>query len=110
MGVVGMVEVAVGVAILTRWTRVCAYLACAWLVGIAANLVLADMYDVAVRDVAMAVGAFTLARLEEVRQDASVRGRASAPQRVAWRRLDRHTFGWARCGPTRRRSPRRLQA
>jgi hypothetical protein len=34
-----------------------------WLIGIAVNLVIAGFYDVAVRDVAMAVSAFCLARL-----------------------------------------------
>lgn len=70
MGFVGIVELAVGVAILTRWTRAGAYVASVWLVAVAANLVLAGLYDVAVRDVVMAVGAFTLARLEELRQEA----------------------------------------
>ena len=79
MGIVGIVELAVGVAILTRWTRVGAYVASAWLVGVAANLVLAGFYDVAVRDVVMAVGAFTLARLEEVRQETAAYGFDSAP-------------------------------
>jgi hypothetical protein len=70
MGVVGVVELAVGVAILTGWTRLGAYVASAWLVGVAANLVAAGFLDVAVRDVVMALAAFTLARLTEVRQDA----------------------------------------
>jgi hypothetical protein len=37
--------------------------------GVAANLALAGLFDVAVRDVVMALTAFTLARLAEVRQD-----------------------------------------
>lgn len=67
MYVVGVVEIAVGVAILTRWTVLGSYVAAVWLLCIAANLVLAGVFDVAVRDVAMAIGAFTLARLTEVR-------------------------------------------
>ena len=70
MGMVGVIEVAVGVAILTGRTRIGAYVASAWLLGIAANLVLAGFYDVAVRDVIMSIAAFTLARLAEVRQEA----------------------------------------
>lgn len=85
MGIVGIVELAVGVAILTRWTRAGAYVASAWLLGVAANLVLAGFYDVAVRDVVMAIGAFTLARLAEVRQEAPAFGFHSAPQRAAGR-------------------------
>jgi hypothetical protein len=68
MGVVGVIEMAVGLAILTRWTHVAAYVASAWLMGVALNLVLAGFYDVAVRDVVMALAAFTLARLTEARQ------------------------------------------
>lgn len=85
MSIVGIVELAVGVAILTRWTRLGAYVASAWLVGVAANLVLAGFYDVAVRDVVMAVGAFTLARLAEVRQEAPVYEFDRAPQHAAGR-------------------------
>ena len=70
MGIVGVIEIAVGLAILTAWTRLGAYVASVWLVLIALNLVLAGYFDVAVRDVVMAIGAFTLARLTEVRQEA----------------------------------------
>jgi hypothetical protein len=69
MGLVGVIEIAVGLAILTGWTRLGAYVASAWLLGIAVNLVLAGFYDIAVRDVVMALAAFTLARLAEVRQE-----------------------------------------
>ena len=86
MGAVGVVEVGVGVAILAGWTRIGAYAASAWLLGIAANLVLAGFYDVAVRDVVMALAAFTLARLAEVQQ-APVNG----VSRVAERRDHRLT-------------------
>jgi hypothetical protein len=73
MGVVGVIEIAVGVAILAGWTRVGAYVASAWLLGVAANLVAAGAFDIAVRDVVMAIAAFTLARLTEVRAEAVVR-------------------------------------
>jgi hypothetical protein len=72
MGIVGVIELAVGVAILTGWTRVGAYVASAWLLGVAGNLGLAGFYDVAVRDVVIAIAAFTLARLAEVRQETPV--------------------------------------
>jgi len=68
MGLVGVVEFAVGAAILAGWTRLGAYVASAWLLGVAANLVGAGFYDVAVRDVVMSLAAFTLARLAEVRE------------------------------------------
>ena len=66
MGIVGVIELAVGVAILAGWTRAGAYVASAWLVAVAANLALAGYYDVAVRDLVMSIAAFTLARLAEV--------------------------------------------
>jgi len=74
MGLVGVIEFAVGVAILAGWTRLGAYVACAWLLGVAANLVAAGFYDVAVRDVVMSLAAFTLARLAEVREVAPAYG------------------------------------
>ena len=68
MRVVGVVEMAVGLAILAGWTRIGGYVAAAWLVAIAGNLVSTGMfYDLAVRDVEIAIAAFTLARLSEVR-------------------------------------------
>jgi hypothetical protein len=70
MGIVGVIELAVGLAILTGWTRIGAYVASAWLVGVALNLALAGFFDVAVRDLVMSVAAFTLARLTEARQQA----------------------------------------
>ena len=69
MQIIGGVEVAVGVAVLTVATRAGAYIASAWLVAIALNLLTTGQYfDVAVRDVLMAIAAFTLARLTEVRE------------------------------------------
>ncbi len=73
MRAVGVVEMGVGLAILAGWTRIGGYVAAAWLVGIAANLISAGMfYDVAVRDVVMALAAYTLARLSEARQGVAV--------------------------------------
>jgi hypothetical protein len=72
MRAIGLVEMIVGIAILTRWTRLGAYVAAAWLVGIALNLVaMGAFFDVAVRDLLLAVAAYTLARLTEVRQPAT---------------------------------------
>jgi hypothetical protein len=69
MHAVGIIEIAVGLMVLTRWTRLGAWIAAAWLVLIAVNLVTLGMFDIAVRDLAMAVGAYTLARLAELRQE-----------------------------------------
>ena len=65
MAVVGIVEVCVGLAILTAWTRYGALVASVWLLAVAGNLALAGFLDVAVRDVVLSIAAFTLARLAE---------------------------------------------
>ena len=66
MMAVGVIEVAVGVLILAAAPRLGAYVASAWLLLVAGNLALAGYFDVAVRDVVLSLGAFTLARLIEV--------------------------------------------
>jgi uncharacterized membrane protein YphA (DoxX/SURF4 family) len=69
--VVGIVEMVVGLAILTRWTALASYVAMGWLVLIAVNLVTTGTYfDVAVRDVEMAIAAYALARLTEAKEAA----------------------------------------
>jgi uncharacterized membrane protein YphA (DoxX/SURF4 family) len=66
MHFVGIVEMAVGAIILAGYTQVGGYVAAVWLLCIAVQLVTTGRYfDVAVRDVAMAIAAFTLARLTE---------------------------------------------
>jgi hypothetical protein len=73
MRAVGVIEMIVGLAILTRWTRLGAYVAMLWLVAIAINLVTTGMFfDLAVRDIEIAIGAFALARLTEVRESSAV--------------------------------------
>ena len=65
MAIVGVVEFAVGLTILVVRPVLGAYVASAWLLLVAGNLVLGGHFDVAVRDVVMSVAAFTLARLLE---------------------------------------------
>jgi uncharacterized membrane protein YphA (DoxX/SURF4 family) len=85
MHLVGVVEIVVGLAILTRWTRVGSYVAMAWLVLIALNLLTTGKFlDVAVRDVEMAIAAYTLARLTEARESA-VESHAPASDRARMR-------------------------
>jgi uncharacterized membrane protein YphA (DoxX/SURF4 family) len=67
MPVVGVVEIAVGAMLLTRWTRLGAYVASGWLTLIAINLASMGSFDVAVRDLVMAVAAFALGGLEAER-------------------------------------------
>ena len=71
MHIVGVIEMIVGLAILTKWTRLGSYVASVWLLAIAINLVSTGMFfDVAVRDVEIALAAFVLARLTETRRSA----------------------------------------
>jgi uncharacterized membrane protein YphA (DoxX/SURF4 family) len=72
MQIVGIVEMIVGLMILTRWTLIGSYVAMLWLVLIAINLISTGMFlDVAVRDLEMAIAAYTLARLTEAREPAT---------------------------------------
>ena len=70
MYAVGIIEIAVGVAILGAAPVIGAYVASAWLLLVAVNLLVAGFVDVAVRDVVMSVAAFALARLLELRAHA----------------------------------------
>src|SRR5215218_1081761 len=63
MLIVGVIEIVAGIAVLTKFTRLGAYVVMAWLLLIAANLVIGRYYDIAVRDVVMAIGAFTLGQV-----------------------------------------------
>ena len=66
MHIVGVIEMIVGLAILTKWTRLGSYVASVWLLAIAINLVSTGMFfDVAVRDMEIALAGFVLARLTE---------------------------------------------
>ena len=68
MKLVGVIEIAAGVLVLARLSRYAAYVVAAWLIAIALNLLTTGrFFDVAARDVVMAAGAFTLARLEALR-------------------------------------------
>jgi uncharacterized membrane protein YphA (DoxX/SURF4 family) len=66
MLIVGIIEIAAGVLVLTK-TKIGAYIVSAWLVTIALTLILSWSYvDVAVRDLVMAIAAFSLAKLSEM--------------------------------------------
>ncbi len=73
MHLVGIIEIVVGLAILTRWTRIGAYTASAWLLLIAVNLLTSGgFFDLAIRDVEIAIAAYVLAQMTEVKQPARV--------------------------------------
>jgi uncharacterized membrane protein YphA (DoxX/SURF4 family) len=78
MHIAGVVEMAVGVLIFTRFTRYAAYIIMAWLLAISASLVTQGQFlDIAVRDIELSLGAFVLAKLTEVRQESAVREASS---------------------------------
>jgi uncharacterized membrane protein YphA (DoxX/SURF4 family) len=77
MYAVGVIEIVAGLAVLlTPWTKQFAYVVAAWLTCIAINLLAARFFDIAVRDLVMAVAAVSLARLTNVVEvPSAVRGR-----------------------------------
>jgi uncharacterized membrane protein len=79
MHIVGVIEMVVGLAILTKATRLGAYVAAAWLVCIAlALLTTGYFFDIAVRDLELSVAAFVLARLTEIRESSAVETRSGS--------------------------------
>src|ERR1035437_4805411 len=73
MRVAGVIEIAAGIAIFMGITRLGGYVVAGWLTLIALTLVTTGHYfDVGVRDLAMAGGAFVLGRLSDVREHAAV--------------------------------------
>jgi len=67
MAIVGVIEIIAGIIVLVR-PRVGGYIVMAWLIVIALTLIIGGQYyDVAVRDLVMAIGAFSLARLSVAR-------------------------------------------
>lgn len=74
MRAAGVIEIIAGLALLAGITRLGGYVVAAWLTVIALSLVTTGhFFDVAVRDLVMATGAFTLAKLSEVRESAQQR-------------------------------------
>ena len=81
MWIVGIVEFAVGISILTALPVLGAYVASAWLLLVASNLVLGGHLDIAVRDVVLSISAFTLARLVGVQNGVKVGDMNAEPGR-----------------------------
>jgi uncharacterized membrane protein YphA (DoxX/SURF4 family) len=73
MHVVGAIEILAGIVVLSRRTRIGSYIVALWLLGIAVNLLTTGMfYDLAMRDVEIAIGAFALAQLSALRDEVPV--------------------------------------
>ncbi len=67
------------VVVLSRWTKLGSQIVALWLLGIAVNLLTTGMfYDLAMRDVEIAIAAFVLSQLSAVRAQQSL---ATASQR-----------------------------
>ncbi len=65
MLIVGAIEIIAGIIVFV-WPRIGGYIVAVWLAGIAVNLLISGQYlDVAVRDLVMAIGAFSLAKVSE---------------------------------------------
>jgi len=83
MRTAGVIEMIAGIAVLAGLTRLGGHVVSAWLTLIAISLVTTGhFFDVAVRDLVMAVGAFTLAKVSELRQETTV---AAAPRAAGLR-------------------------
>ena len=79
MKVVGVVEMAVGTLMLTRFRKQAAYIASAWLAAIAGQLIVQGRYlDIAARDALLSLSAFAFARLQ-----APVGREARLPRRLS---------------------------
>jgi hypothetical protein len=86
MHAVGAVEILAGMVVLSRWTKLGAYIVALWLLGIAINLLTTGMfYDLAMRDAEIAIGAFALAQLSALREQvlAAQQSKASADSQFA---------------------------
>ena len=68
MATVGVIEFGAGITIVVIRPSLGAFIASAWLVLIAVNLVLGGHLDIAVRDLVLAVSAYALARFEHARE------------------------------------------
>lgn len=79
MHVIGVVEILAGLIVLSRWTKIGSYIVMFWLLGIAVNLVTTGMfYDLAMRDVEIAIGAFVLSQLTAVREAKAIANRSAS--------------------------------
>ena len=81
MHIVGVIEIIAGFVVLSKLTRIGAYVVTLWLIAIALNLLtMGKFLDVAVRDLGLAVAAFSLAQLTAVREESTSRVRTGNAQ------------------------------
>jgi uncharacterized membrane protein YphA (DoxX/SURF4 family) len=83
MHIVGVIEIVAGLIVLSRFTTVGASIVSAWLALIAVTLIASGKYlDVAVRDLVMSLGAYTLASLSQVSETAETGDRRQRAPRT----------------------------
>ena len=81
MHIVGVIEIIAGGVVLSKLTRIGAFVVTLWLIAIALNLLtMGKFLDVAVRDLGLAVAAFSLAQLTAVREESTSRVRTGNAQ------------------------------
>lgn len=69
--IVGIIEIVAGLFILTKWPRFGAYLVAAWIGLIIVNLFMIDnMYDIILRDIAIAFGYIVFGMITELKETA----------------------------------------
>ena len=79
MHAVGVIEIIAGSLVLSRHMKVGNYVVMLWLLGISINLVTTGMFfDLAMRDLGLAVTAFALSQLSALRED-TIAVRESSP-------------------------------
>jgi hypothetical protein len=67
--IVGLIEIAAGLLILTKWPRFGAYLVAAWIGVVIINLfMIGGLYDIILRDVAIAFGYIVFGLLTELKE------------------------------------------
>ena len=83
MMIVGVIEIVAGLAVLTKFTRLGAFVVMAWLVLLAIAVASAGYLDIAVRDLAMAVAAYTLGTVAGIRGEQWLPGLSHEPDEGA---------------------------
>ncbi len=69
--IVGIIEIVAGLLILTKYPRFGAYLVAAWIGLVIVNLfMIGDMYDIILRDVAIAFGYIVFGMMTEIKETA----------------------------------------
>jgi uncharacterized membrane protein YphA (DoxX/SURF4 family) len=87
MGIVGMIEIVAGIVVLAVLPRLGSLVVAIWLVLVGVMAALAGHPDVMVRDLVMAVGAYTLSMV------AAMRGEALLPTKPAASGVRAHAIG-----------------